>query len=83
MDFNDLIIKDFDKIFYNRFQEILKLKANYNGPMKLMDFGIGEEKSMPNQLILDALKNAGVGVTEEEKRNEYKLPFLEPVIDDD
>ena len=36
MDFNDLIIKDFDKIFYNRFQEILKLKANYNGPMKLI-----------------------------------------------
>lgn len=57
MDFNDLIIKDFDKIFYNRFQEILKLKASYNGPMKLMDFGVGEEKSMPNQLILDALKN--------------------------
>ena len=25
--------------------------------MKLMDFGVGEEKSMPNQLILDALKN--------------------------
>lgn len=57
MDFNDLIINDFDKIFYNRFQEILKLKASYNGPMKLMDFGVGEEKSMPNQVILDALKN--------------------------
>ena len=55
MEIDKLLIKDADQIFFNRFQEILDLKRNYNGPFTLMDFGVGEEKTMPNKLILDMI----------------------------
>ncbi len=44
------------KVFDNRFQDILKIKRNYQGPYPLMDFGIGEEKDMPDPRIISALE---------------------------
>lgn len=42
----------------NRFQDILTLKKEYRGTLPLIDFGIGEEKEMPNLAIISALELA-------------------------
>ena len=58
MNIDDLVIKDYDKIFYNRFQDIINQKNKYTGPFTLIDFGVGEEKTMPDERILDSLKSS-------------------------
>lgn len=67
MNFDKIVVHDYEKIFYNRFQDIMDKKANYHGALQLMDFGIGEEKEAPNPIIIDALNKA----TKEKNNNKY------------
>lgn len=67
MDFNELVIKDYHNIFFNRFEDIMRLKRAYHGSFPLMDFGIGEEKDAPNPLILNAL----IDSLKESKNHKY------------
>lgn len=46
------------KVFTNRFSDIMKLKREYQGKYPLIDFGVGEEKTLPDQGIIDALKES-------------------------
>ena len=58
MNIDKLVIADYNKIFYNRFQDIINQKNKYDGPFKLIDFGVGEEKSMPDERILASFKSS-------------------------
>ncbi|MCH5180192.1 MAG: aminotransferase class I/II-fold pyridoxal phosphate-dependent enzyme [Erysipelotrichales bacterium] len=58
MNIDKLVIKDYDRIFYNRFQDVLDQKNKYDGPFKLIDFGVGEEKSMPDERILKSFNES-------------------------
>lgn len=44
--------------FNNRFQDILTKKKEYHGEYELMDFGIGEEQTMPDDGIIFSLQLA-------------------------
>lgn len=80
MNIERLIIKDYKNIFYNRFQEVLEQKRNYHGPFALMDFGVGEEKSMPDSSILLAL-NKGLEKKENHKYSDNdKTPLIDSAI---
>ncbi len=67
MNIDKLVIPGYEGIFYNRFQELLNQKSKYQGPFKLMDFGVGEEKSMPDERILSSFNNA----LKESKNHKY------------
>ncbi|MCH5171977.1 MAG: aminotransferase class I/II-fold pyridoxal phosphate-dependent enzyme [Erysipelotrichales bacterium] len=58
MNIDKLVIKDYSSIFYNRFQDIINQKNKYDGPFSLIDFGVGEEKSMPDKRILETFKSS-------------------------
>lgn len=67
MDINKILKQNIvEKVFTNRFTDIMRLKRNYKGKYPLMDFGIGEDKSMPDKGILDALKQ-GLSKSENHK----------------
>lgn len=53
MDINELFRHDIDESVYeNRFKEVSMAKKNYHGALPLLDFGIGEDKSLPNRGLL-------------------------------
>lgn len=54
-----LFRQDFPLDFFNnRFQDILTKKKEYHGEYELMDFGIGEEQTMPDNGIISSLQLA-------------------------
>lgn len=77
MKIEDLFIADYQNIFYNRFQDILDQKAHYQGALSLMDFGVGEEKDMPNMQIVEALKKA----MSEPKNHKYSDNEMAPMLE--
>ena len=48
-------VKKKNDITKNRFQEIHDLKAQYKGKLPLIDMGIGEDKTMPDDKIVNTL----------------------------